>query len=210
VADKHAAKSDKDKAAAAAPEGTTDAAEEGLVAPPKRRLAGLFPLIKAVAFVSVLVVVEVVAASMFVPSAQDTERLAKQYVAATEGQTAPTGAESAEGGESKAQGDIDEVELGTFNVTHFNPTANATLSIDFELFAAVLASDEKEFQSLLEKNKVRVREQIIMTLHAAEAKDLSDAGLGLLKRQILEKTNRALGQPLIKEVLFSKFNFVER
>jgi len=30
------------------------------------------------------------------------------------------------------------------------------------------------------------------------------------KRQILEKTNRALGQPLLKEVLFAKFNFVER
>ena len=42
------------------------------------------------------------------------------------------------------------------------------------------------------------------------ATDLTDAGLGLIKRQILEKTNRAMGQPLLKEVLFSKFNFVER
>ena len=49
-----------------------------------------------------------------------------------------------------------------------------------------------------------------MTLHAAQAKDLSDAGLGLIKRQILEKTNRALGHPMLREVLFSKFNFVER
>ena len=32
----------------------------------------------------------------------------------------------------------------------------------------------------------------------------------MIKRQILEKTNRALGEPLIKEVLISKFNFVER
>lgn len=168
------------------------------------------PLIKAVAFVSVLVVVEVVAASMFIPSAQDTERLAKQYVAASQGQAAPSGSEAATMTESAAQGETEEVELGTFNVTHFNPTANATLSIDFELFGSVLASDEKEFHTLLDKNKVRVREQVIMTLHAAEAKDLSDAGLGLLKREILEKTNRALGQPLVKEILFSKFNYVER
>jgi hypothetical protein len=49
-----------------------------------------------------------------------------------------------------------------------------------------------------------------MTLHGAESADLTDAGLGLIKRRILEKTNRALGQPLLKEVLFSKFNFVER
>jgi flagellar FliL protein len=208
VSAKNAAKTDK------ASEQSPDVgalAEGGEIAPPpKRRLGGLLPVIKAVAFVSVLVVVEVVAASMFVPSAQDTERLAKQYVAASQGQTASATDESAGSGDNKAQGEINEVELGTFNVTHFNPAANATLSIDFELFGAVLASDEKEFHSLLEKNKVRVREQIIMTLHAADAKDLSDAGLGLLKRQILEKTNRALGQPLLKEVLFSKFNFVER
>jgi flagellar basal body-associated protein FliL len=205
------------KKAAAKPEKANDPVPESAAhaeagdaaaASPKRRLGGLLPVIKAIAFVSVLVVVEVVAASMFVPSAQDTERLAKQYVAATQGQTAAE--ESTTSGEKKEQGEVDEVELGTFNVTHFNPAANATLSIDFELFGAVLASDEKEFHTLLEKNKVRVREQIIMTLHAADAKDLSDAGLGLLKRQILEKTNRALGQPLLKEVLFSKFNFVER
>ena len=122
----------------------------------------------------------------------------------------PAAKSTTAGREARQQGEVNEVELGTFNVTHFNPTANATLSIDFELFGAVLASDEKEFHTLFEKNKVRVREQIIMTLHAADAKDLSDAGLGLLKRQILEKTNRALGQPLLKEVLFSKFNFVER
>jgi flagellar basal body-associated protein FliL len=211
VSKKAAAK--PEKAADPAPEGSANVVEagDGVVAPPKRRLGGLLPVIKAIAFVAVLVVVEVVAASMFVPSAQDTERLAKQYVAASQGQTDPTGAETAaHGGESKAVGETEEVELGTFNVTHFNPAANATLSIDFELFGSVLASDEKEFHTLLEKNKVRVREQIIMTLHAADAKDLSDAGLGLLKRQILEKTNRALGQPLLKEVLFSKFNFVER
>ena len=74
----------------------------------------------------------------------------------------------------------------------------------------MLAADQAEFEHLFEKNKVRVREQVIMTLHAAESKDLSDAGLGLIKRQILEKTNRALGHPLLNEVLFSKFNFVER
>ncbi|HEY4235576.1 MAG TPA: flagellar basal body-associated FliL family protein [Lacipirellulaceae bacterium] len=209
MADKTAVK--VDKSIDAPPEVAADAVENPDAATPKRsRLAGLFPLIKAVAFISVLVAVEVVAASMFIPSAQDTERLAKQYVAATQGQTAPSGGETAVATEAAAQGEVNEVELGTFNVTHFNPTANATLSIDFELFGAVLATDEKEFHTLLDKNKVRVREQVIMTLHAAEAKDLSDAGLGLLKRQILEKTNRALGQPLIKEVLFSKFNFVER
>jgi flagellar FliL protein len=176
-----------------------------------RRPSGLFALLKAFAFVSVIVVVEVVAASMFIPSAKDTEKLARQYVAASEGRTAPSGSADAENqAENEDHEDVDEVELGTFNITHFNPATNTTLSIDFELYGAVLAADQAEFHEQYEKNKNRLREQVIMTLHAAESKDLSDAGLGLLKRQILEKTNRALGQPLLKEVLFSKFNFVER
>ena len=40
--------------------------------------------------------------------------------------------------------------------------------------------------------------------------DLTEAGLGLIKRKILEKTNRALGKPLLQEAVFSKFSFIER
>ena len=177
---------------------------------PPRKPSAVMHIIKAVAFVSILVIVQVVCASMFIPSADDTEKLAKQYVAASAGEAAAAGSHEAEGHDDAAGHNTVEVELGSFNVTHYNPASNTTLSIDFELFGSVLATDEAEFAHLIEKNKVRVREQVIMTLHAAGSKDLSDAGLGLLKRQILEKTNRALGQPLLKEVLFSKFNFVER
>ena len=75
----------------------------------------------------------------------------------------------------------------------------------------MLAADEQsDFDTQYEKNKVRLREQVIMTLGGADSTDLTDAELGLLKRRILEKTNRALGKPLVQEVLFSKFNFVER
>jgi flagellar FliL protein len=188
---------------------TSEAAETTDVAP--RKPSGIMTLVKAIAFVSIIVIVQVVGASMFIPSAQDTEKLARQYVAAMAGEAAASGAHDGDSlGEEHSDEEIVEVELGTFNITHFNPASNSTLSIDFELFCAVLASDATEFQHLFEKNKVRVREQVIMTLHAAESKDLSDAGLGLIKRQILEKTNRALGHPMVREVLFSKFNFVER
>ena len=40
--------------------------------------------------------------------------------------------------------------------------------------------------------------------------DLTDAGLGLIKRMILEKSNRALGKPLLHEAIFSRFSFEER
>lgn len=199
MADKPKAK----EAAVAAP-----VADETVAAPKKP--SAIMAIVKAVAFVSILVIVQVVGASIFIPSAEDTEKLAKQYVAAEEGETAAGSHEGEGHGEEAAGEETAEVELGTYNITHFNPASNATLSIDFELYGSVLASEQAEFEHLMEKNKVRVREQVIMTLHAAESKDLSDAGLGLIKRQILEKTNRALGHPMLREVLFSKFNFVER
>lgn len=174
---------------------------------------GLFRIIKAVAFISVIVVVQVVVASMMMPSAKDTEKLAKELVAASGGKEgehadAGKGGEEAAGGEHETE--LEEVELGTYNVTRFNPGTNTTLAIDFEVYATVLAPEAGEFEKRFEKSKARIREQITLTMHAAESRDLTDAGLGLIKRQILEKTNRALGQPLLKEVLFSKFNFVER
>ena len=49
-----------------------------------------------------------------------------------------------------------------------------------------------------------------MTMVAAEPSDLTHTGLGLIKWKIWEKTNRVLGEPIVSEVLFSKFNFVER
>jgi flagellar basal body-associated protein FliL len=177
---------------------------------PKR---GIFRLIKAIAFVSVIVIVEIVVASMLTPSAQETERLATELAAATHGDSSAGHDEHAEHGEDDAHAhahDLREVELGTYNVTRFNPATNTTLAIDFELFGTVLAEDATDFEHHFENSKARIREQVTMTLHGAQSADLTDSGLGLIKRQILEKTNRALGEPMLKEVLFSKFNFVER
>ena len=171
---------------------------------------GLFRLIKAVAFVSMIVVVEIVVASMITPTAQETDKLAHELAAASHGETADK-----QDGHAEVEGHGDahnlrEVELGSYNVTRFNPATNTTLAIDFELFGTVLADDVTDFEHHFENSKARIREQVTMTLHGAESSSLTDAGLGLIKRQILEKTNRALGEPLLKEVLFSKFNFVER
>ena len=186
--------------------------EEGIVEAPKRKGRGLMRIVTAVAFVSVIVVVQIVVASMLAPSAKDTEKLAQELVAASHGKAEAGHAESEHKPEAEHGEEVElhEVELGSYNVTRFNPGTNTTLAIDFEVFGTVLAEDAPEFEHRYEKSKARIREQITLTMHGAESADLTDAGLGLLKRQILEKTNRAMGQPLLKEVLFSKFNFVER
>jgi flagellar FliL protein len=171
---------------------------------------GLFSMVKAVAFVSVIVVVEIVAAAMLAPSAEETARLGQELTAAANGKAVEAHEEHGHGETNHNEEKVNEVELGIYNITRFNPATNTTLAIDFELYGTVLASDADEFAHEFEHSKARIRETVTMTLHGATSADLTDAGLGLIKRRILEKTNRALGQPLLKEVLFSKFSFVER
>ena len=182
---------------------------------PKRK-GGIFRLIKAVAFVSVIVIVQIVGAAMLAPSAQDTAKLAKDLASASSGQVAEASDEHGKdehGKEEKGHKhdtNLKEVDLGSYNITRYNPTTKTTLAIDFELFGTVLAEDATEFEHHFESSNARIKEQITLTMHSAESGDLTDAGLGLIKRQLLEKTNRALGEPMLKEVLFSRFNFVER
>jgi flagellar basal body-associated protein FliL len=181
-------------------------------APSKSARGGVFTIVKAVAFVSVIVVVEIVTAAMLAPSAQETAKLAQQLAAAASGETTDADHDHAHGEEHEPSHDkhLKEVELGSYTITRFNPATNTTLAIDFELYGTVLADDASDFHHHFENSKARIREGVNMTLHGADSSDLTDAGLGLIKRRILEKTNRALGQPLLKEVLFSKFSFVER
>jgi flagellar FliL protein len=40
--------------------------------------------------------------------------------------------------------------------------------------------------------------------------DLTDPVLGLIKRKILEKTNRLLGKAMVKGVVFSDFSYYEQ
>ncbi|MDZ4658930.1 MAG: flagellar basal body-associated FliL family protein [Bythopirellula sp.] len=195
-------------AATAAP--TADHAEAPAVKKP-----GLMTLIKALAVVSVLVLLQLVGVSMLMPSSEETGKIAEKLVAAD----AAHEAEEAEGSQAHtehkatkegATHDMREVKLGSYHVVTFNTDTGTSLNIDFELYGTVLAKEEPEFTHLFEANKVRLREQILVTLRGSEVADLSDPDLGLLKRQILEKTNRTLGKPLLSEAIFSKFSFIER
>lgn len=128
-----------------------------------------------------------------------------------------------------------EVDLGRFSVTSIDLASNTTLLIDFHLYAAVLGEaedhaapaeghhgeegkkkgegepeDNSRFGKLLKKHKHRFRDQVIVVIRNAQMSDLSDPALGLIKRQILAKTNSLLGEPLLKEVIFSDFAVVQQ
>lgn len=121
------------------------------------------------------------------------------------------GAKQAEGGSGHAAGASDEIEvdLGEFTVTASHPAANTNLRIAFHLFGTAAALDEEEFTRRMKEIQHRFREQVLFTMRSAEVSDLTDAGLGLLKRTILEKTNSMLGKPLLKSVVFSDFSLIE-
>ena len=190
---------------------TQESTDDKNDSPPKKR--GLMTIIKAMAFISVIVLLEVAAASMLLPSGDETKEIADKLAAAEAAREVVSGDEQAEEDAYKgtlAMRDMREVPLGDYHVMTYNQNTGVSMNVDFELYGTVLADEESDFFHLYESNKVRVREQILVTIRSVDVTDLSEAGLGLIKRKILEKTNRALGKPLLHEAVFSQFSFVER
>lgn len=190
---------------------------------PAKRGPGIMTLVKALAFVSVIVLIEVAAATAFLPSAEDTRETGKRLVAATQGADAAeaaTEAAAAEGHDEHATASSEhaeganqptvELSLGPYHVIAFNPSTGASMSIDFELFGVVLAADEPEFTERFGLHAKRLNEQVTIAIRGMESADFTDPGLGLIKRVVLEKVNRALGKPLVREAVFSEFAFIER
>jgi len=103
-----------------------------------------------------------------------------------------------------------EIMIGDFNATKYQPQANTTLRISFQLYGTVAADKEAEFKALLEERKHRLREQVLEIVRSSDMGDLADPVLGLIKRKILEKSNRLLGKPLLKGVVFSDFSYFEQ
>ncbi len=192
---------------------------------PAKRGPGMMTLVKALAFVSVIVLIEVAAAMAFLPSTEETRETGKRLVAAAQGVDAEVAAAAAEAAQaeghdehSSANSDHSEgvnqptveLSLGPYHVIAFNPSTGASMSIDFELFGVVLAADEPEFAERFGLHAKRLNEQVTIAIRGMESADFTDPGLGLIKRVVLEKVNRALGKPLVREAVFSEFAFIER
>jgi flagellar FliL protein len=183
---------------------STDTPEEN---PPQK--VGLMTLIKAIAFIAVVVVIEVAGASMLFPTAEETRKIGEKLATADLSDNSGEDDENPDPTVQQLE-EMKEVSLGAYHVLRYDPETSSSLNITFELYAVVLAEEEANFNQLYHVNQKRIDEQITITMRAMEVSDLTDPGLGLIKRKILEKTNRALGKPLVREAIFSKFSFVER
>ena len=167
---------------------------------------GLIARLVVAGFVSTVIVAESVVAYLLIPSAADTAAMAQARL--NKDIDSVDGEKEEESEDDTAP--ITEVELGDFSVSAYQSVSNTTLRIDFRLFGVVLEEDESEFLLRLAKNEHRFREQVIITLRSSEITDLTDPSVGLIKRKILEKTNRSFGKPLLRGIVFSDFSFIEQ
>jgi len=153
---------------------------------------------------------ECVIAYLLIPAAAETPAMAAKPAKAE--RTAEHAAEHAEPAASDELTGAHEVEadLGKFGVTSFQPSTSTTLLIDFHLYGTIGAEEKAAFEKAMEGNQHRFRDQVIVIVRSAELTDLTDAGLGLIKRKILEKSNKLLGKPYLRSVIFSDFSFVEQ
>ena len=119
-------------------------------------------------------------------------------------------AKAGEHGEAAAMGEEQEIDMGEYSLTAFQAASNTTLLINFHLYGTIASEEGPYFAASYEANKHRIRDQVLTTIRSAELADLTDPGLGLIKRQILEKTNRALGKSVLEGIVFSDFVAVEQ
>lgn len=174
-------------------------------APAAEAKTSLLGKIKILLFVSLVTGVECTVVYWYLPSAAVTAALAGSAIEKKEE------AKSESEQEAEKQQNIQvEVDLGEFNVTMYQPATNTTLRIDFHLYGTIIKADQQEFPKRLEENLHRFREQVIMTVRSSDITDLTDAGLGLVKRKIMDNTNRMLNRQMLQSIIFSDFSFIEQ
>ncbi len=154
-------------------------------------------------FVVLVILGECLLAYMIIPSAEDVADKAKEIIAEDQPQ-------DSEADVVEEDDEAMEVELGDFSLTLHQPTASSTMHIQFLLVGTVSSDNKAEFDGLLENNKHRFRDKVLSEIRESEVTDLTEPGLGLIKRRILAKSNALFGKPLLTSIIFSKFTFHEQ
>jgi hypothetical protein len=155
------------------------------------------------AFIAGIILLECFAAYLLIPSAQEVSARAEAEVKKQIEEEKK--AEKADGDEATT-----EFDLGKFRISRYQPSSNTTINIDFHLWATIKESDKKEFETRFASSQHRFREQVIVITRNADVPELTDPGLALIKRQILEKTSTVLGKSLVQSIIFSDFSYLEQ
>ena len=179
----------------------TDSEQQGNETTKSGSLIGRFLI---VAFMSGVVMSECLFAYFWLPSAEEVA--AQVELVARQAQINPDGSRA----NKEIQDDlVVEVDLGAFTITNHRLLTESTFRTDFHLWGTVPEEDVNEFNKLFQRNLNRFRNRVIEEIRNSEISDLEDAGLGLIKRRFLEKSNALLGKPLLRSVVFADYTFVE-
>ena len=192
----------------------------------------LKPIIAAVV-IGTVILTECLVAYFVIPSTADLEKWAAAKAAgggqeahgeaAKEGEHggqaehggAEHGGKSEHGGKAEHGGKHDahaeaELEMGKYTIVIHKPAENVTMRVTFHLIGTAEEKEKEEFTEMYTKTEHRLRDAVISEIRNSAASDLTDPGLGLIKRRILAKSNILLGKPILKAVLFSDFTYLEQ
>lgn len=153
--------------------------------------------------IGLVVMVETVVAFIMTPDPEAIAEKVRSEVAASIGEDI----QDSDLLDEAESGPVLEIELGTFDVAIHDPASDSTYHVNCKVAATISEKDETEFTDLLANNENRLRERIMIEFRSASASDLNEAGLGLIKRRILEKSNALLGKPLVKKIIFPEYNY---
>jgi hypothetical protein len=121
----------------------------------------------------------------------------------------PTPLQETTGPSDTTEGGV-EVDLGEYSITFYRMSTGTTLVVDFHLFGLVRSEDKPEFEKLWQASTHRFRDIVITIVRAVQPQDLADPSLALIKRQILEKSNRLFGKQVLQGLIVSNFSLVEQ
>ena len=156
-----------------------------------------------VAFVVTMVSVQIVIAAIFIPAARSEDK----HADASSSLATDSSFDDLEPMDESTP--AVEVDLGSFEVTSYQPSSEATLRIDFQLWGIVTEDHLSEFTRVFQHRKNRLREQVQIVVRSSDPNDLRDSGLGLVKRRLLSRVNRSLGKRLLQDIVVPHFSIVE-
>jgi len=96
----------------------------------------------------------------------------------------------------------DEVDLGEYTTTE-DDSASSSRRLSIHFYGLVNKKELADYTKLYDLNKNRIREAILVILRSAEQQELADPSLKMIKNKIMVKVNEILGQPLVKNVLYT-------
>ena len=156
------------------------------------------------AIVGAIVLTETVAVWMMLP---DPKSIADDVRAEIRAKAAENGVGEEDILDLEDVGPLVEVELGDFNVSIHQPASNTSLYVNCKIMGCVKEDDQGAFESVLASTQNRLRERILVELRSADPADIAEPGLGLIKRRILEKSNRLFEKPYLRSIVISEYNY---